>query len=40
MTIESIASGEILKSLSTMEISYPDILHGLALVRRRGISRE
>ncbi len=36
MTIERIASGEILKNLSTMEISYPNILHCLSLVRRRG----
>lgn len=35
-TIESIASGEILKNLRTMEFSYANIWHALDLVRRRG----
>ncbi len=35
-TIENIASGEILKNLSIMELSYPNVCHGLDLVRRRG----
>lgn len=34
-TIDSIASGEILKNMSTMECSYSNIWHGLSLVRRR-----